>query len=161
MLEEENSYDIDLNKDNIIKEWCYIENNKDENKKLDENKKEEKINLNESIMKIINTQNLINGCWDINDKTMIIKEKYEKEFESLKNLKDKNIDVTIAMTIIIIYFINKENSELLNELIMIIKKGKYLFKIKLKKHMKILLKKLILVIKDQYNNYLSKKNNQN
>ena len=75
-------------------------------------------------MKIINTQDFVIGCWDINDKTMIIKEKYEKEFGLLKNIKNKNIDDKIAITIIIIYFIRKEHSDLLNELIMIIKKGK-------------------------------------
>ena len=75
-------------------------------------------------MKIINTQDFVGGSWDINDQTKIIKEKYEKEFELLKNLKDKNIDDKVAMTILIIYYINKEHSELLKELIMIIKKGK-------------------------------------
>ena len=87
--------------------------------------KEENINLNnkENIMKIINTQDFVGGSWDINDKTKIIKEKYEKEFELLKGLKDKNIDDKIAMTLLIIYFINKEHSELLKELVMIIKKG--------------------------------------
>ena len=75
-------------------------------------------------MKIINTQDFVGGSWDINDQTKIIKEKYEKEFELLKNLKDKNIDDKVAMTILIIYYVNKEHSELLKELVMIIKKGK-------------------------------------
>jgi len=120
-----------LNENYSSKECCIDNNieeniNKDENKSLNENKKEEKINLNdkENIMEIINTQDFINGGWDINDKTKIIKEKYEKEFELLKNLKNKNIDDKVAMTIIIICFIGKEHSELLNELVMIIKKGK-------------------------------------
>ena len=125
------AYDFDSN--NIANE-CYVDEMiiedipKYEIKNKNEIKKEEKINLNlndkESIMQIINTQDFIIGCWDINDKTKIVKEKYEKEFELLKNLKNKNVDDKIAMTIIIIYFINKEHSELLNELIMIIKKGK-------------------------------------
>ena len=125
------AYDFDSN--NIANE-CYVDEMiiedipKYEIKNKNEIKKEEKINLNlndkESIMQIINTQDFINGCWDINDKTKIVKEKYEKEFELLKNLKNKNVDDKIAMTIIIIYFISKEHSELLNELIMIIKKGK-------------------------------------
>ena len=75
-------------------------------------------------MKIINTQDFVGGSWDINDQTKIIKEKYEKEFELLNNLKDKNIDDKVAMTILIIYYVNKEHSELLKELVMIIKKGK-------------------------------------
>lgn len=76
------------------------------------------------IMAIINTQNFVSGFWDINDKTKKIKNLYEKEFNLLMALKDKNIDNTIAMTIIMIYFINKQHSELLKELIMIIKKAK-------------------------------------
>ena len=75
-------------------------------------------------MKMINTQDFVGGSWEINDQTKIIKEKYGKEFESLKNLKEKNIDDKIAITILIIYFINKEHPELLKELVMIIKKGK-------------------------------------
>ena len=114
----------DLNDDYLIKN---IKDNSVEDKKepIKENIKEEKIDLNnkENIMKIINTQDFVGGSWDINDKTKIIKEKYEKEFELLKGLKNKNIDDKIAMTIIIIYFINKEHSELLKELVMIIKKG--------------------------------------
>ena len=76
------------------------------------------------IMTTINTQNFVSGFWDINDKTKKIKNLYEKEFNLLINLKDKNIDNTIAMTIIMIYYIKKQHSELLKELIMIIKKAK-------------------------------------
>ena len=78
----------------------------------------------ENIMEMIASQDFIEGSWNINKKTKIIKKKYEKEFDLLKNLKDKNIDDKIAITILIIYFINKEHSELLKELILIIKKGK-------------------------------------
>ena len=75
-------------------------------------------------MKIINSQNFVGGYWDINSKTKIIKNKYEKEFNLLKGLKGKKIDDIVAMTIIIIYFINKEKKELLQELVMIMKKAK-------------------------------------
>ena len=142
------SYDLDLNENNIIKE-SYIEANinEDEKKNLNENKREEKINLKdkESIMKIINTQDFVIGYWDINDKTKIIKEKYEKEFELLKNLKNKNIDDKIAMTIIMIYFISKEHSEILNELIMIIKKGKIFIHDKTKETYEYFIKEIGLV----------------
>ena len=74
-------------------------------------------------MKMINTQDFIEGYWEENEYTKIIKEKYKKEYEILKGLKDKNIDDKTAITILIIYFINKEHSELLNDLIMIIKKA--------------------------------------
>ena len=77
-----------------------------------------------NIQKIINEQNFVEGYWEINENTEKIKEKYEKKFKLLKELKDKNINDNIAITILIIYFINKEHSELLNELFMIIEKAK-------------------------------------
>ena len=64
------------------------------------------------------------GFWDINNETEIIKAKYGKEFKLLKKLEGKNIDDNVAMTIIIIYFINKEYSKYVNEMMMIIKKAK-------------------------------------
>ena len=88
----------------------------------------------DNIMKIINTLDFIEGSWDINEQTKIIKEKYEKKYELLKNLKDKNIDDKIAITILIIYFIYKEHPELLKELIMIIKKGKLFIQEKTKEN---------------------------
>ena len=102
---------------------------KEEKKEKEMDKKTEKkesLNLDlknkEDVMKIINCQDFVDGFWDINDKTKNVKSKYEKEFKLLKNLK--NIDDIIAMTIIIIYFINKEHKELLNELLLILKKAK-------------------------------------
>ena len=101
---------------------------KKEIKKEEKKEKEENIKLNlnnkDDIMKIINSQNFIEGFWDINNKTKIIKKKYENEFKLLKGLKGQKIDDIIAMTIIIIYFINKEHKELLGELVMILKKAK-------------------------------------
>ena len=103
------------------------EEKKEEKKEIKkEEKKEVKNNLKgkEEIMKIINTQNFIEGYWDVNDKTSKIKNKYEKEFKLLKELKGKKIDDNVAMTIIIIYFISKEKKDLLDELVLILKKAK-------------------------------------
>ena len=100
---------------------------KEERKEIKkEEKKEVKNNLKgkEEIMKIINTQNFIEGYWDVNDKTSKIKNIYEKEFKLLKELKGKKIDDNVAMTIIIIYFISKEKKDLLDELVLILKKAK-------------------------------------
>ena len=51
-------------------------------------------------------------------------EKYEKEYKLIKELNDKNIDEKTAITILIIYYINKEHNESLNDLLMVIKKAK-------------------------------------
>ena len=92
------------------------------NKKNNKPNYEDK-NEKDKLMEIINTQDFIDGFWEENKKTKIIKEKYKKEYNLLENLKNKNIDNKVAMTIIIIYYIKKEHPELLNELMMIIKKA--------------------------------------
>ena len=89
-------------------------------------KKEEKLDLNEkeSIMKMVGTQNFVEGFWEDNEYTKEIKNKYQKEYEQIKGIKNKNMNDTIALTILIIYFLNKEHPNLISELIMIIKKAK-------------------------------------
>ena len=103
-----------------------IKEEKKEKEMAKKTEKKESLNLDlknkEDVMKIINCQDFVDGFWDINDKTKNVKSKYEKEFKLLKNLK--NIDDILAMTIIIVYFINKEHKELLNELLLILKKAK-------------------------------------
>ena len=111
------------------KEECLLEkenDKKNEEKEVIQKKEEKQIELNnkENLMKMINTQDFIDGCWEENNYTKLIKEKYQKEFDLLKTLKNKNINDRTALTILVIYFINKEHSELLKDLIMIIKKGK-------------------------------------
>ena len=83
-----------------------------------------KINDKDIVEKIVGTQNFVEGYWDLNEITELIKDKYKKTFNLLKGLKDKNIDDRVAITILTIYFITKEHSELLNELVMIIQKAK-------------------------------------
>ena len=99
---------------------------KKEDIQIELNNKENQIELNnkDNLMKMINTQDFIDGFWEENNYTKKIKEKYQKEFDLLKILKNKNINDRTALTILIIYFINKEHSELLKDLIMIIKRAK-------------------------------------
>ena len=117
------SADDDLGYDEDI---CFNirDENYKENNYYHKEKNKNELNNKDDIMKMINTQDFIDGFWEENEFTKIVKEKYLKEYEILKGLKDKNIDDKTALTIIIIYFINKEYPNLLNELIMIIKKAK-------------------------------------
>ena len=94
---------------------------KEEKKEKIEQVRNQKLDEKEKIMEIVKTQDFIEGFWDINEKNKFIIEKYKKEYEGLK-LKYKN--EKIIMTILIIYYLNKECIELLEELIMIIKKAK-------------------------------------
>ena len=82
------------------------------------------LNKKKDIMKIIYNQDLIEGFWEENEMTNLIKEKYIKEYDLLKGLKNITINYRVAMTIIMIYFINKEHSNLLKELSLIIMKAK-------------------------------------
>ena len=106
------SKELNLEKSNMNSEV-------DEFKKIDLNKKDD-------IMKIINSQDFINGFWEINEITKIIKEKFIKEYDLLKGIRNNKIIINekVAITILIIYFINKEHPELLDELLMIIEKAK-------------------------------------
>ena len=99
-------------------------------------KLKESINLKKSIknkennknkaMEIINTQDFLDGFWDINTKTEIVKKKYEKEFNIILGLNKRNdkINNKVVMTLLVIYYIYDEYPELVDEIIMIIKKGK-------------------------------------
>ena len=79
-------------------------------------------------MRIINTQDFIDGYWENNDETKYVKEKYKKEYQILKNNKMINNNEKIIITILIIYDIEKYYPELLNELSLVIKKAKIFIK---------------------------------
>ena len=87
-------------------------------------KKKVTIDDGDFVDKLISEQNFVEGFWDLNEITELVKNKYKKNFNSLKEIKDKTIDDRVALTILIIYFITKKHPELLNELIMIMQKAK-------------------------------------
>ena len=101
-------------KKNIQNNQIYSENEK----------KKVTIDDGDFVDKLISEQNFVEGFWDLNEITELVKNKYKKNFNSLKEIKDKTIDDRVALTILIIYFITKKHPELLNELIMIMQKAK-------------------------------------
>ena len=113
------------------------DNDKNDDCNNDNNNKNSNLSEKEKIMKIINTQDEIEGSWDENAETEVIKEKYLKEYNLLMGLKDINMTKKIALTVIIILLIEKEHIDLIEELVLIIKKAKKLLKKKLKWLMKI------------------------
>ena len=105
---------------------------KEKSKDTSNDEKGNNINNNKTdeLMDIINTQDFIEGFWEENALTKKIIEKYKKEFQLIKGLKSKKIYDKTAITILIIYFINKEHPQSLNDLLMIIKKAeKYIQKV--------------------------------
>ena len=132
---------------------CYIDNlieekdNKElietkNNKKLIEEKENKELIGKEKIMKMINTQDFIQGFWEENTYTKIIKDKYLKEYNLLKGMKNIKISDRAAITILIILYIYKENPNLLNELFMIIQKAKIFIKKETKNSYDNIIKKL-------------------
>ena len=128
--DDKNNYysniNYNINKSNIVFE-CYI-NDEENEEDLKENNNNNKNNMEnkEYIMKIINSQDFIEGFWEYNDQTKYVKEKYLNKYNLIKsklNLNDKTI-----ITILVIYFIEKEHLELLNELNLIIQKAKLYIK---------------------------------
>ena len=73
---------------------------------------------------MIKTQDFINGYWEENRYTKIVKDIYQEEYYLLKRLKDKNIDDKTALTILIIYFLYEKYPNFLSDFLMIIKKAK-------------------------------------
>ena len=94
---------------------------KDSKVRINVNEKKNEKRKND-IMNMVNTQDFIEGFWEYNEQTKYVKEKYEKEYDLL--IKNGNINEKIAMTILIIYYLEEECSELLNELSLIIIKAK-------------------------------------
>ena len=91
-----------------------------ENKEESVNKKTDK----DDFMEMINSQDFIEGYWEENEYTKKVIEKYEKEYKLLKEIKNKSINEKVALTVLVIYYINKEHSESLDALLLIIKKAK-------------------------------------
>ena len=112
----------------IKKEKEKIKESKDDSELGIKKSKETKNDLKDDVMKIINTQNFVEGFWSENEQTKIILKKYKKEYDLIKKLKNKNINDNVAITVVIIYFIYKEHTELLKELSRIIKKAKLFIK---------------------------------
>ena len=91
-----------------------------------ENKEESVIKKTDKddFMEMINSQDFIEGYWEENEYTKKVIEKYEKEYKLLKEIKNKSINEKVALTVLVIYYINKEHSESLDALMLIIKKAK-------------------------------------
>ena len=65
-------------------------------------------------MKMVNTQDFIKGFWEENEYTKIIEEKYSKEYNSLKELKELNINERNTVSILVVLFIYSEHKELID-----------------------------------------------
>ena len=67
----------------------------------------------------------VEGFWNINSQTELVKSKYLLDF---KFLRSENYDDITSITILIIYFLNKEHKKLSSKLAILFKKAKLYIK---------------------------------
>ena len=80
--------------------------------------------VKDDFMEMIFTQDFVEGYWEKNDYTKKIMERYEEEYKLIKGYKNKTLDDKTVITILIIYYINLEHPQSLDDLILIIRKAK-------------------------------------
>ena len=93
------------------------------NDKKEEKKDEKKIEF--SNKELILTQDIFDGCWNLNDQTKLLIEKEKDVYEKIENiLKEKKIEKEeIKITSLVLYYLNTNESINKVEYMLIIKKG--------------------------------------
>ena len=128
LFDSENEINLENNdKNNKNESEFEEEENEDSKVNFDNENKYIKKKLNkDELLKILNTQDFIEGFWDYNEKTKYMKDNYLNIFNLLKDKKKYNDK--IAMTILIIFILENDYKEFLNEFDLIIKKAKIFIK---------------------------------
>ena len=93
-----------------------------------EQKCEKKIEIKKvefSNKELVLTQDIFDGCWNLNDQTKLLIEKEKDAFNKIEAiLKEKNIDKEeVKMTLLVLYYLNTNSSINKVEYMLIIKKG--------------------------------------
>ncbi len=101
----------------------------EELKKIKENKNSNDFNDNINLINLITSQDFINGNWKENEDIKIIKKTYIRIFDFIKNEFNKNLNnyKELLFTFIVLYYLEKEKSEMLNDLEYSIYKAKNYF----------------------------------
>ena len=117
----------DMEENNLFSE-CYIPNFSLEKKgekssSKEEMKKNEKVEF--SNKELILTQDIFEGCWNVNPQTNFLIEKQKTIYEKIEKLmKDKNLDKEeIKVTLLVLYYLNTDTSINKSEYELIMKKG--------------------------------------
>ena len=118
-ISSENEEDLDINLERMLRSLYKMNNSHNE-------KQNNKDIVLEEINNFIYLQNILEGFWDINSKTLFAKNKYKNEFDLLKKI---NIDVIIAIAILVIYYLRRDHLlEVYDEYTMIFKKAQLFIK---------------------------------
>ena len=103
---------------------------KEEIKDTRSNNEKEKNNSNGiDINKLIMSQDIIEGFWNENEETkkinnIIMQDKLKIIIDRIKKMNKGNLETKIKYTILVIYYLNTENSEKLKEYKLIINKAR-------------------------------------
>ena len=121
----------DLLKQQILLRFRDLKMHKDKSSDKDSEEEEEEKNFEMNsdlfILKTAGTQNKYRGFWEENIYTKKIKEKYQNEYDLITGIKNKNMNDVIALTILVIYYMNKENPKIASQLGAIVRAKKFIF----------------------------------
>ena len=99
----------------------------DKDSEEEEEEKNFEMNSDLFILKMVGTQDKYRGFWEENIYTKKIKEKYQNEYDLITGIKNKNMNDVIALTILVIYYMNKENPKIASQLGAIVRAKKFIF----------------------------------
>ena len=90
-----------------------------------EMKKEEEKKIEFSNKELVLTQDIFDGCWNLNPQTKLLIEKEKELYDKIEGImKEKNIDKEeVKITLLVLYYLNTNNSINKVEHMLIIKKG--------------------------------------
>ena len=90
-----------------------------------EMKKEEEKKIEFSNKELVLTQDIFDGCWNLNPQTKLLIEKEKEIYDKIEGImKEKNIDKEeVKITLLVLYYLNTNNSINKVEHMLIIKKG--------------------------------------
>ena len=90
-----------------------------------EMKKEEEKKIEFSNKELVLTQDIFDGCWNLNPQTKLLIEKEKEIYDKIEGImKEKNIDKEeVKITLLVLYYLNTNNSINKVEYMLIIKKG--------------------------------------
>ena len=117
--EEGNALKINLGKNDEEEEEKEV---KKESEK-EEKKEEKKVEF--SNKELVLTQDIFDGCWNLNPQTQLLIEKEKSVYDKIEQiLKEKNIEKEeVKITMLVLYYLNTNDSINKVEYMLIIKKG--------------------------------------
>ena len=104
---------------------CYKEVKMEEKEEPKLEKKTEEKKVEFSNKELVLTQDIFDGCWNLNPQTKLLIEKEKDVFNKIEAImKEKNIDKEeVKMTLLVLYYLNTNSSINKVEYMLIIKKG--------------------------------------